>query len=69
MLIEQTEKLVIDNNMTDPRMLAILLGVILIIIFADYVVEMYICARSKSELYNMKREVLAKRRSGKRRRS
>lgn len=69
MLLEQTEKLVIDNNMTDPRMLALLLGVILIIIFADYVIEMYICARSKSELYNMKREVLAKRRSGKRRRS
>ena len=69
MLIEQTEKLVIENNMTDPRMLAILLGVILIIIFADYVIEMYICARSKSELYNMKREVLAKRRNGKRRRS
>lgn len=69
MLLEQTEKLLIDNNMTDPRMLALLLGVILIIIFADYVIEMYICARSKSELYNMKREVLAKRRSGKRRRS
>ncbi len=63
MLLEQGEKLVIENTMTDPRYIAIILGVILIIIFADYVIEMYICARTKQELYTMKRELLSRRRN------
>lgn len=63
MLIEQGETLVIENNMADPRMIAIFLGVILLIIFAEYIIEMCICARTKSELYTMKRELLARRRN------
>ncbi|MBP3783877.1 MAG: hypothetical protein J6I68_11580 [Butyrivibrio sp.] len=63
MLLEQGEKLIIENTMTDPRYIAIILGVILLIIFADYVVEMYICARTKQELYQMKRELLSRRRN------
>jgi len=63
MLLEQGEKLVIENTMTDPRYIAIILGVILLIIFADYVIEMYICARTKQELYTMKRELLSRRRN------
>ncbi len=63
MLLEQGEKLVIENTMTDPRYIAIILGVILLIIFTDYVIEMYICARTKQELYTMKRELLSRRRN------
>lgn len=66
MLLEQGERLVIENTTTDPRILAILLGVILFIVFADYIIEMYICSRTKSELKTMKRELLERRKNKRR---
>lgn len=63
MLLEQGEKLVIENTSTNPRFIALILGIILLIIFADYVIEMYICARTKQELYALKEELFARRRN------
>jgi len=63
MLLEQSEKLVIENTMTDPKFIAIMLSVILLIIFADYVIEMCICARTKQELLTMKRDLIARKKN------